>query len=98
MKKLIVFFMVLISVQFLNAQIPSNCDVSPILLNFYDRDVKHLALTRIYDQQSPARDSINIPQNYQDTIWQALAAIFNLTDFPARDIMYPDLRAESGCF
>jgi len=88
MKKLIMFFMALISVQFLNAQIPSSCDVSPILQNYYDPDVKHLALTRIYDQQSPAMDSIIIPQNYQDTIWEAMAAIFNLTDFPAKDSIF----------
>jgi len=88
MKKIAFLFLVLVSVQSLNAQIPSNCDVLPVLQSFYDRDVKHLALTRIYDQQSSAMDSINIPQSYQDTVWQAMAAVFNLTDIPARDTVF----------
>jgi hypothetical protein len=88
MKKFAFLFIVLVSVQFLNAQIPSNCEISPILQNYYDYDVKHLALKRIFDQQSPAMDSIIIPQSYQDTVWEAMAAIFNLTDFPARDSIF----------
>ena len=72
----------------LNAQIPSSCNVVPVLQHYYDRDVKHLALKRIIDQNAPAMDSINIPENYQDTVWQAMAAIFNLTNFPPRDTVF----------
>lgn len=88
MKRITLIFLSLICVDYVNAQIPSNCDVSSILQEYYDRDVKHLALKRIYEQQSPAIDSIIIPQNYQDTIWTALAAVYNLTNFPPRDTVF----------
>jgi hypothetical protein len=84
----VLFFAILTGVRFLHAQVPSNCDVSPILQYYYDRDVKHLALTTIYERQSPAMDSIIIPQVYQDTIWKAMAAVFNLADSPARDTVF----------
>jgi len=88
MKKLIFLIIVVNSFQMLKAQIPSSCNVTPVLQTYYDRDVKHLALKRIYDQQSPAADSINVPVNYQDTVWQAMAAIFNLSDFQPRDSVF----------
>jgi hypothetical protein len=88
MKKIVFFFVVSALAQYSYAQMPSDCTVSPVLQHYYERDVKHLALKRIYDLQSPARDSIIIPQIYQDTIWQAMAAVFNLTDFLPRDSVF----------
>jgi hypothetical protein len=88
MKSFIFLFFVLASIQTLNAQIPSSCNVLPVLQTYYDRDVKHLALKRIYNFNAPAMDSITIPQNYQDTVWQALAAIFNLNNNSARDTVF----------
>jgi hypothetical protein len=87
-KSCILLFFGWAGVQTLNAQIPSSCNVVPVLQHYYDRDVKHLALKRIFDQNAPAMDSINIPQNYQDTVWQAMAGIFNLSDFPPRDTVF----------
>ena len=71
-----------------NAQIQSSCNVPPILQSRYDADVKHLALKRIYDQNSQYMDSIKIPDSYQDTIWQGLAAIYNLTSIVQRDSVF----------
>jgi len=88
MKNFLFYLVLLAVVQNVNGQIPSSCIQQPVLQNYYDRDVKHLALKRIFDLGTPAMDSIIIPQSYQDTIWQGLAAIFNLTAFPARDSVF----------
>lgn len=82
------FLSLLIGIQFLSAQVPSNCNVNPILQDYYDVDVKYLALKRIYDLQAPEMDSIVIPQSYQDTIFEAMAAVFNLTNHSARDTVF----------
>jgi len=88
MKPLFTLLVFLVSVHLLPAQSTNPCIVNPILLEHYDLDVKHLALKRIYDLQAPPMDSIIIPQSYQDTIWQGLAAIFNLTASPPRDTVF----------
>ncbi len=82
---IILFFTITYS---LNAQIPSNCIIPPALQNNYDADVKHLALERIFNQNSNYKDSIDVANNYQDTIWQGLSAIFNLTSVPQRDSVF----------
>lgn len=88
MKKLLLFITLIVYIQIVKAQITSFCIVPPALQTHYDADVKHLALKRIYDQNSPYKDSITIPQNYQDTISQGLAAIFNLTTVIQRDSVF----------
>ena len=87
-KTIALLALILASFLSLNAQTPSSCIVPAVLQNYYDVDVKHIALKRIFDQNSPAKDSITIPQSYQDTVWEAMAATFNLTDFPARDTVF----------
>ena len=77
-----------LTVSSLYSQIPSNCTVSPVLRENYDMDIKHLALERIFKQNSPYKDSIEVSQVHQDTIWQSLAAIFNLTNHPQRDSIF----------
>ena len=72
----------------LYSQIPSNCNVSPVLREHYDKDIKHLALERIFTQNSIYKDSVEVSQVHQDTIWQSLAAIFNLTNQPQRDSIF----------
>lgn len=91
MKKLITTLMMAIACCSLHAQTPSDCTVPVELRNHYERDVKHLALQRILDQQSPYADSIDIPAIYQDSIWSGMAAIFNATSMPQRDTVF-DIR------
>lgn len=88
MKNLLLFILIIVCIQTTKAQIPSSCIVSPALQTHYDADVKHLALKRIFTQNSPYKDSIRVPQNYQDTIWQGLAAVFNLTSVIQRDSVF----------
>jgi type IX secretion system substrate protein len=88
MKKLFFVLSLLITVYQVNAQIPSSCTVPPVLQYNYDADVKHLALQRIFNQNSNYKDSIDVANSYQDTIWQGLAAIFNLTSVLERDSVF----------
>jgi hypothetical protein len=88
MKPIIFLFLLLAGCRLASAQLPSSCTVPPVLNTIYNHDVRHLALKRIYDLQSPARNSIVIPQSYQDTIQEAMAAIFNLSGLPARDTVF----------
>lgn len=88
MKKIFLSLILLICFNSANAQSPSNCIVSNILQTNYDADVKHLALQRIFNQNISYKDSIKVSQNYQDTIWAGLAAIFNLSSNIERDSVF----------
>lgn len=72
----------------LNAQNYSGCEISPVLESNYGKDVKHLALKRIQETGSTYKDSIVIPQSFQDTIFGGLAAIYNLENSTARDTVF----------
>lgn len=63
------------------AQVSSSCQIQTTLQNNYAIDVKEIALRRIYLTHSPDTNSIIIPQSYQDSIMQGLAAIYNLSVF-----------------
>ena len=88
MRKTFRLIILFLCAQTVNAQISSSCIVPQTVQNNYDRDVNHLALNRIINQNSSYKDSIVIPQNYKDTIWQGLSAIFNLTSIVARDSVF----------
>ena len=88
MKRLILLLNLFVCTQAIHAQIQSNCNPSNVLIAYYDQDIKHLALKRIYDLKSPSVDSIKIPEKFQDTIRKGLAAIFNLTNLKERDSVF----------
>ncbi len=78
MKSLFTFLLILLAGKTALAQtVPSSCTPSTQLLQSYKNDVADLALQRIYEIGSPDTALIEIPQHYQDTIWQALAAVAN---------------------
>jgi hypothetical protein len=60
------------------AQVPSSCIPSARLSHSYTDDVKDLALSRIYALHSPDTAVIEIPQRWQDTVMNGVAAICNL--------------------
>jgi hypothetical protein len=88
MKKIVILSMMILFIHNVESQTASSCLPPALLQASYDRDVKHLALKRINELNSPYKDSIVIPLNSQDTIWQGLAAIYNLTTIPARDSVF----------
>lgn len=86
MKKLAPFIFVIMTLNVL-AQIPSSCNVPPVLATDYDDDVHFLAMQRLYEIHSADTFSIIIPQVYKDSIWEGLAAIYN-TSIPERDSVF----------
>ncbi len=71
-----------------NAQVPSSCNLPPALYIAYQDEVPYIALRRIYQINSHYKDSILIPQHYQDSIWDGLAAIYNAASIPERDSVF----------
>ena len=88
MKKAILLFILTAILFNGSAQIPSNCDVSPLLRTYYELDVKDMALKWLYSIKSPDTSQIDIPQWCQDTIWSGLAALFNRCDIPEVDSVF----------
>ena len=61
--------------QTFHAQVPSSCDVPSVLREAYERDVKGLVLQRMQELNSPDYGLIEIPQSWQDSILEGMAAI-----------------------
>lgn len=72
---------------FVDAQQESDCTVPPLLMSEYERDIKNLALRRMYQCQSSDTALVNIPTHWQDTIAEGLAAIYN-SDYLERDTVF----------
>ena len=77
MKPSFLLLLLLVGWPCLAQTVPSSCTPSAQLRNSYRNDVADLALQRLYEIHSPDTALIEIPQRYQDTIWQALAAVAN---------------------
>lgn len=89
MKKLI--FMLLLSgcIRASVAQtIPSDCTVPDLLTQYYNWDIKNLALRRMAQVNSTDLSLINIPASWQDTIMEGLAAILNAPGLPEADTVF----------
>ena len=70
------------------AQITSDCTVLAELAEAYDKDVKGLVIKRMQALNSPDQSLIEIPQIWQDSILEGMAAIFNAPDLPERDSVF----------
>ncbi|MBL7766326.1 MAG: T9SS type A sorting domain-containing protein [Chitinophagaceae bacterium] len=60
-----------------SAQIPSSCTLTPAFQQAYSRDVNRLAIIRLYETHSADTGFIAVPQIHKDSVWEALAAVFN---------------------
>ncbi|PKP52492.1 MAG: hypothetical protein CVT92_08670 [Bacteroidetes bacterium HGW-Bacteroidetes-1] len=88
MKKILLLTYFVVSIQCANAQTPSTCTIPQELTDAYDRDIKSLALKRMSAVNSPDLHLINIPQSWQDTIAEGLAAIMNAHSLPESDTVF----------
>jgi hypothetical protein len=68
--------------------IPSNCNSSIELLDQYTWDVRNLTLRRMWELNSPDTAMVAIPQLWQDTIMDGIAAICNAASIPERDSVF----------
>jgi hypothetical protein len=71
----------------LNAQtVSSSCQTNSTIDSLYAEDAKRLAINRMYQlNASTANTTFDIDSMIQDTILQALAAVYNATGLAARD-------------
>lgn len=64
--------------------IPSSCTGPLSVVNAYKVDASQIAILKFFDQNSPYKDSIEVPDVHRDTILDALVAVYNI-DSPERD-------------
>ena len=88
MKNFTLVLILLVAVITCQAQVPSDCTIPPELATVYKSDIKNLALQRMYQLQTPDTALVSIPESYQDTIAEGLAAIFNAISLPERDTVF----------
>lgn len=83
----IVVFVVFVSITRLGyGQItPSSCIAPDSIVSKYSDDADKLALRRIYENNLTYVDSVEIPQEYSDSLLNALIAIYNAVELPERD-------------
>jgi len=86
MKKILLPFVLVCNI--LHAQVPSDCTVPQMLSNVYERDIKNMAVRRMFEVQSADTAFVNIPQAWIDTVAEGLAAILNATSIPQRDSIF----------
>lgn len=65
--------------------VPSNCVAPDSIIDKYKEDATLLTLRRIYFNNDSHKDSVIIPENYIDTVLNAMIAVYNATSIPERD-------------
>lgn len=69
------------------AQTPSDCSLSPQLLNAYEWDIANMAIRNMQQNNSPSLSLVTIPQTEKDLIEKGLAAILN-SGLPEADSVF----------
>ena len=85
MKIAILSLLLIVSTSSIAQLVPSSCSAPDSIIARYKEDATLLALRRIYDNNNPYKDSVNIPEQYIDTILDAMIAVYNATSIPERD-------------
>lgn len=80
------------------AQTPSDCTVPTTLREAYRRDVMGMAVKRMQVLGSPDFNDIEIPESWQDSILEGMAAILNAPDMPAADSVFNLYCVHEGAF
>lgn len=80
------------------AQTPSDCTVPTALREAYRRDVMGMAVKRMEALGSPDFNQIEIPESWQDSILEGMAAILNAPDMPAADSVFNLYCVHEGAF
>src|SRR5690554_5232038 len=82
------------SITFNSAQsqiIPSSCIAADSLISDFKIDAVQIALRKIFEQNLPEKDSIDVSDTHRDTILDALVAVYNI-GIPERDSVIDILR------
>ncbi len=86
MKNIIIVIVFLFSVQKGIGQIiPSSCTAPDSIVAKYTSDADRLALQTLFHNNLTYTDSVKIPQEFADSMLNALIAVYNAIGLPARD-------------
>ena len=88
MKQLLIFLISIGIITTSFSQVQSNCEKPWVLQNLYNYDVANMAVKHLYNIKSPDTSQIIIPDEYFDTVWDGLSAIFNAISIPERDSVF----------
>lgn len=88
MKKIVILLLFVSALTMSHAQTPSSCLSTQLLSHEYELDIKNLVLRRMLQLQNPDTVLVNIPQTWQDTISEGIAAIFNAVTIAERDTVF----------
>ncbi len=72
--------------------IESSCLASDSIVNKYRVDASILTVRKFFENNLPYKDSIEIPAEHVDTVLNALIAVWNATELPARDTVVDMLK------
>lgn len=78
----------MVPVGIMRAQVVSDCTPPSILLKEYERDIKNLAVRRMYEVGSADTALVRIPAAWTDSVARGLAAILNARSLPERDSVF----------
>ena len=86
MKNIFLTLLLLLSIAECKSQVViSSCSAPDSIKQEYKQDAGIMALMRLYVLNSPETSAIGISQPTQDSIMDALMAVYNATSIPARD-------------
>jgi hypothetical protein len=88
MKKVTILFLLTLCLASAHAQVPSDCTVPSQLSLTYERDIKNMAIRRMYEVQHADTSFIAIPATQFDSVAEGLAAILNAVSIPQRDSIF----------
>ena len=80
MKKLFLLLLALFAIINSKSQVQSDCTVPTELMTYYERDIKQLAVCRMFQIHSADTARVKIPREYIDTIAGGMAGLINLIE------------------
>jgi hypothetical protein len=96
-KYLWTFFLMILIIQVSFGQIvESSCEAPDSIVEKYQDDAAVLTLRKFYENDLPWVDSIEIPQEHIDTALNALIAVWNAYELPARDTVVDMLEIDAA--
>jgi len=86
MKTITILLILLLGTQLLHSQVvESSCEAPDSITDNYEIGAGILTLRKFYEYDIPYKDSIIIPTTHVDTFLNAMLAVWNATELPARD-------------
>ena len=85
MRFLVLLILLVLSTSVKSQIVPSSCAAPDSIIDAYKEDATLLTLRRIYWNGDSHKDSVIIPEDYIDTVLNAMIAVYNVASIPERD-------------